>query len=49
MADLWRLAEPEVEDVNDGICISILLPNIKKLVRERWRGEKGYGYGYVYD
>ena len=37
--DLWIRADPIVEDVMDGICISILLPNIKvlnvKLVTKR--------------
>ena len=28
MKDLWVRADPAVEDVMDGICISILLPHI---------------------
>ena len=26
--DLWEFAEPSVEDVPNGICVSLLLPNI---------------------
>ena len=29
--NLWIHADPLVDDVMDGICISILLPNIKNL------------------
>jgi hypothetical protein len=31
VADLWSTADPEIEDVMNGICISLLLPNIKCL------------------
>jgi hypothetical protein len=31
VADLWNEADPIIEDVKNGICISLLLPNIKKL------------------
>lgn len=31
VADLWHEADPIIEDVMNGICISLLLPNIKKL------------------
>ena len=30
-AEMWRDAEPCIEDVAGGICITILLPNIKKV------------------
>lgn len=31
VAELWKDADPEIEDVMNGICISLLLPNIKSL------------------
>ena len=30
-AEMWRDADPVIEDVAGGICITILLPNIKKV------------------
>lgn len=31
VADMWRECDPEIDDVMNGICISMLLPNIKNL------------------